>query len=214
MPIMKKFLVAASFFVVSATSNAYQVQLNGNVATGVLDLDIGNAFYDVLFVYVPGPHSVPDPADIFAAPASDETGAQRAVSVINDALNSSSAIAVGSAAGGGSSLSYLVPFLFNDPTCDTLCAKRGSSGYSVRSWAGPTQADISNGTGVYFARFSPAIAEAPLPPAFFLFSSGLAVLLWVRYRRPHFAPGGLNSNSMPLNLISDKVGLGWLSRSA
>ena len=174
---MKKLVTAGLLFFVSITSHAYQVQLNGtNNATGILGLGIGGTVYDVVFEYVPGPHTTPETTDVFATPDANLTGAQAAVTAINAALNTSPAITVGPDA-----YSYIIPYLFNNATCDTLCGKRGSSGFATGSWDGPTQADIKTDNGITFARFTPA-SPVPLPPAVFLFSSGLALLGWVRRR--------------------------------
>jgi len=133
----------------------------------------------VVFVYVSGPHNAPEATDVFATPAANLTGAQTAVTAINAALNTSPAVYVKDEILGSVSESYIVPYLFNDPTCDTLCGKRGATGFVMGSWDGPSQADIKTDNGIIFARFTPA-SPVPLPPAVLLFSSGLALLGWVR----------------------------------
>jgi hypothetical protein len=176
---MTRYLTAGLLFFLSAVSHAFEVQLDGTGtnATGILDLEIDNVLYNVAFMSVPGPHDAPIESDIFAFHAADVAGAAAAVVAINAALDTSDAVTVVS---GGSS--YIVPYLFNDATCDTLCGKRGTYPPVVGTeWEGPTQADIGHNTVVNFARFTPAIST-PVPPAVFLFSSGLALLGWLRRR--------------------------------
>ena len=178
---MNKLVTAGLLFFVSISSHAYQVQLTGTSATGILGLDIGGTLYDVVFEYVTGPHTTPDQGDIFATNGSNETGAADAVRAINAALNSSIAASIGT--GGPPADNFIIPYLFNNATCDTLCAKR--SVYTAipgvyADWLGPSQADIGENTGKQFARFTPANTVVPLPPAVFLFSSGIAFLSWVR----------------------------------
>jgi hypothetical protein len=177
---MKKFLAAGLLYFVTTTVYAFEVQLSGADATGILDLDIGDTFYDVMFNFVSGPHTSPGTTDIFASPVANESGAATAVAEIVAALNTSIAITVGN---GGQS--FIVPYLYNDATCNTLCAKRGSTGFVMGSWAGPTQADIGHNTGIYFAQFTPAdTMRTPVPPAIYMFLSGIAVLGWFRRRKP------------------------------
>jgi len=178
MKMISTFFIAGLLLSLCAVSHAFEVQLAGNNAAGILNLDIDGMFYDVMFEFVPGPHVASLSSDIFAHSGADETGAQAAVAAINAALNTSNATTVGT--GSGNASTYIVPYLYNDPVCDTLCGKRGSSGFTISGWAGPTQADIDTNLEIQFARFPPA--AVPLPPAVFLFPSGLAMLGWVRRR--------------------------------
>ena len=98
-------------------------------ATGILGLGIGGTVYDVVFEYVPGPHTTPETTDVFATPDANLTGAQAAVTAINAALNTSPAITVGPDA-----YSYIIPYLFNNATCDTLCGKEGLFRFRTAPW--------------------------------------------------------------------------------
>jgi hypothetical protein len=160
-------------------------------------------FYDVMFVYVTGTGSDPITAvpctgpdvycDVFVA---DDTGgqAQRAAQAIAALLTMEDATRVG---GDGPTpsgeIDYVVSYLYDVPpsTCADICTYRGVfdegdlGNPNDDSW-GTFFSQVDEGTEqnttvIEFARFKPA-APVPLPPAIYLFGSGLAVLLGVKRR--------------------------------
>jgi len=163
----------------TASSLAGTVLQTGNNATGILGLDVGGTLYDVVFEYVTD-HSVPNTGDIFLTPLSDPDGAQAAALAINSVLNSANITTVGSSL----TQSYLVPYEL-DPgqACDDLCTFRGSHIF-LPSWLSVTFSAIDPETDATFARFTPhAPSAVPVPPAVYLFVSGMMGLVGIARRR-------------------------------
>jgi len=168
------------WFISTASLPAANVLQTGDNATGILGLDVSGTLYDVVFEYVTD-HSVPDFRDIFLTPLSDSDGAQAAALAINSALNSATVTVT--TVGPSLSQSYLVPYeLDPGPACDDLCTFRGSRIF-LPGWLSVTGAPIDPETDATFARFTPHTPSAvPVPPAVYLFGSGLMGLASIARR--------------------------------
>jgi len=159
---------------------AANVLQSGDNANGILGLDVNGTLYDVVFEYVTD-HSVTDIRDIFLTPLSDPDGAQAAALAINSALNSATVTVT--TVGPVLTQSYLVPYeLDPGPACDDLCTFRGSRKF-LSGWLSVSFSAIDPETDATFARFTPHTPSAvPVPPAVYLFGSGLMGLAGIARR--------------------------------
>jgi len=192
---MAKFFVPAlMLFMACATTQAATTLLLSEDKTtleGISHLDIGgSALYDVVFEYVTGNHNSPDNRDIFQAPVSEMVGSQTAALAINELINSYNSLPettikitkIGQNPATETS-SFYIPFLY-DPVaqpngCEDLCVQKG-----VKSLFGSTfnytESSLLPGDSANFARFTVA---APVPPAVYLFGSGMVGLVGMARRR-------------------------------
>jgi hypothetical protein len=153
-------------------AHAFTVDLDGTNATGINNLDIGGAAYDVTFDFVQADTAAScgaAPCDVFFG---DQTGAEAAVDAINTALSSTAAITVGSAI----KMDYFVPYAIAATDVNAWQGTNLETGFWIKS----TNAALDTTDIIEFARFSPAVV--PIPPAAWLFGSALAILGWVRRR--------------------------------
>lgn len=185
-------LVCLVFMLASAASHATTVIMQGTYATGIKGLDIGlPTYYDISFELVTGtasqiiilePCAAATPCDLFAG---NQAGSLLAATAIAEALAGAGAdrVAVAGPTGTFSRGSLKIAY---DDTCkdgpDTgICVTELF--YNGSSWLPPLDKFIFNDNAdVIFARFTPAL-HTPLPPAAYLFASGLAMLGWMRRRR-------------------------------
>jgi hypothetical protein len=159
-------------------------------AIGILNLEISGTAYDVDFTQITITDGLgPASGDVFAGPVEDivanQAAATAAVAAINAALD-----ATGTVKTAGSVLNniYSVPYLFDDQRsigqggCGYLCTMDGDSLFIAGTWGTPVNGAYDIDDQIYVARFTTP-ATVPLPPAAFLFVSGLAILGWVRRRQ-------------------------------
>jgi hypothetical protein len=206
-----KIAIASLLLMISMSAQAFQVVLDGTGtnATSILNLDIGGTFYDVTFEESLASAAAPCPGDggtypcdLYAAnPASDpgnQTGATAAATQIALALNEDISIS-----GSGSPLAQtlgpaglpqsevLVPWHFDVNACNGgvggtqgTCAQQAIAIAGAGSWGalGIGTQEVQSTALVNYARFAPAAAVVPIPPAAWLFGSALGLLGWVRRR--------------------------------
>ena len=176
---MRNFVgIVLLLFCVSSYAFVVDLDPNDNTqAIGIRNLDIQGTAYDVIFEYSEGPHSTPQPGDIFI----DEAGAVAATNAINAALNSVSVI---QSVGSSMDNRFLVPWEFDTKPCGS----QGDTGTCTQegrlfggSWNSSFhELDSAVDAPIEMARFSAAIV--PIPAAAWLFSSALGILVWVRKR--------------------------------
>lgn len=176
---MQKFrtaIISALILVLASVSaQAFTVDLDGNNATGINNLDIGGTAYDVTFEFVQastanGPTCAPSvPCDIFFG---NETAADAAANAINAALNSTVAVSVGST----SKNSFFVPWAAGGGNID---ASQGTTPGLPGAWQF-IGASLDSTDLIEYARFTPAVI--PVPAAVWLFGSALGLLGWIRRR--------------------------------
>jgi len=186
------WLIGLALFLAGTASHA-AVTLEGNTAVGITALDIGLPdLYNVTFHRVVGSVSNPielvpcvpgTPCDLFGGSPGDMSGAETAANAIQTALKDAGADSIGLPGGGYSDTSYMVPY---DDTCTDQgdpCIDVWDTFYNFPIWLNPQDTLIFKDTAdVMFARFQPT-SQVPLPPAAYLFASGLALLGWMRRRR-------------------------------
>jgi len=187
------WLIGLVLFLAGTATHA-GVIVEGNTAVGITALDIGLPdLYDITFEAVTGsmgnpitlePCVVLGPScDLFGG---DQSGALAAAGAIRTALMAG-ADSVGLPGGGYSETSFRVPY--NDACTNSgdPCIDVYETPYNI-IWLNPqetfifTEPDIQS--SVIFARFQPA-SQVPLPPAAYLFASGIVGLIGMaRRRRP------------------------------
>lgn len=158
------------------------VDLDG---TGTLSL------FDVVFQFLDGqdiPITDPEacglgnPCDVFVFDPLGEVHAQATAGAISDVLNSVGATAVGfgiSPPATGINQFY-VPYEFSGPSnCEDVCTY---SGWNPSGAWFPIFAEVDMTGQVELARLTPVV-HTPIPPAVFLFASGLALLGIFKRRR-------------------------------
>lgn len=192
MPRVLAILILGLVFWSPAYAATVQVDATGGIAEKIFNLDIGGAFYDVVFEHVDGdvdPYSsfvpcAPDdsvPCDVFS---NDETGAIAASEAIKqffNAYNAQSGTAidrVGTVL--TSDVNFFVPYQIGQG-CNDFCARRQR--FKISTWFHEDAPDIADNVVTEFARFQPATAPVPLPPAVYMFLSGIAIFGWFRRRR-------------------------------
>jgi hypothetical protein len=199
---MLKYLVAVCLTLCFwPPSYAATVQLDGTgtIAEKIFNIEIGvDTFYDVILEYVDGsinPYTsfidcdfinAPDvPCDAFADNVGGAVATGAAIELLIDSYNTETIQAtrtnnlrVGDS--GGSDVQFFVPYKFGQG-CNDFCAERIR--YNVSTWFHEDAPDLPSNTESVYARFTPA-APVPLPPAMYMFLSGIAVLGWFRRRKP------------------------------
>jgi hypothetical protein len=207
----KKIFITGLLFSICVSAQAFMVDfdVSGTNATGIRNLEIDETFYDVTFVEslastvaaCPG-DSGTYPCDLYAAnPASgvgNVAGATAAAAQIALALNEDVSIGgdgspVAESVGpvGLGQLEVLVPWQFDVTACNGgvggttgTCAQQAVALEGAGSWGalGIATQEIQSTILVNYARFAPAAAVIPVPPAVWLFGSALGMLGWVRQR--------------------------------
>jgi hypothetical protein len=183
----KALFAGAILALVNTGVFAATVLVNGSTATAVLNLDVAGVFYDVTFEHVSGtvnPITGFGPGDIFAGNAG---ASQQAVNAINQALEGAGLARVGAGTSGSGANTYVVPYQFGQG-CQDFCAYRGFNSGNP-NWL-TLDSDVDELADIEFARFTVSVAAVPVPPALYLFASGLAMLGAARKRRHHDGGAG------------------------
>ena len=190
---MPKYLAAVLLgLIFCSSSHAATVQLDGTgtIAEKIFNLDIGGTFYDVVFEFVNGdvdPFSsfipcAPDGSVLCDAFSGDENGAIAASEAIKEFFNTHNAQGGGINLVGNSSdsdVNFFVPYQIGQG-CNDFCARRQR--FKISTWFHEDAPDLADNVVTEFARFQPATA-VPLPPAIYMFLSGIGVLGWIRRRK-------------------------------
>ena len=189
---MKKILSIVLLLLTGATAQAATVVFDGGSTTnaiGIDDLVFDGETWDVEFQKGPFPNlrdcvsvGQEPPCDPFlSSDGSTETLASNALNAIVTALNGSTATSVGA----NSQVQFYVPYSDN-PSNPASCKDGPDSGYCVIGASNPisTPGYWDNGgptlvfpdeTALQLARFT-QVNAVPVPPAAFLFASGLGLL--------------------------------------
>jgi hypothetical protein len=149
------------------------------------------SFFDVIFQYVDGQvSSITDPVecnqgvpcDVFAFDPSGEAHAQATARAIAALLNDANAARVGTGSAGIGAVTFAVAYDFyaSPSVCSDICTYKGWN--PSGTWAS-FFSEVDNRAQIEFARLTP-VMHAPIPPAVFLFASGLALLGMLRRKRP------------------------------
>jgi hypothetical protein len=178
------YLVALASHAVTATLDE-----SGTNVIELKNLDVGGVSYDVL-IEEHLVSSASDGRDIF----STKTDAEITAEAIRIAIQNTAAISVGSSSvgcdpfQGNCTLELLIPYSYNS-TCQGVCGWGvfNDSFVTSGSWTKQDKT-VDSASTVEFAKFIPA-STVPVPPAVFLFGSGIVALAGIS-RRPW---GSVNS---------------------
>jgi hypothetical protein len=194
----KSLLLVSCVYFLTTSAQASNVILEGSNAVGIQKFVVGEDLYDVIFETIDG-SAIPDgnghdglpydPRDIFVnsldpGVGGDAAGAQMAANNIATLLQAAGAATVGQSAIPGPATtwnSFIVPYRYESPptgtTCE-ICMYRGSN--LIGPWVATSAEGDYLGTFT-FAKFSPS--AVPIPPALWLFGSGLFGLVGIAHRR-------------------------------
>ena len=174
--------VCALFVCLSAPVNAATVVTDGGVATSIQNLFIDSIQYNVTFTAkssFDGVFGTGSPSTTFWG---DQTGAEAAVTAINNELNTFNSgnidlVGIGTGANEFEN-DYLVPFTFSSGSI--VASARGNNGFTVANvWGSLATFEKERAEStVVWAEFT----VVPVPAAAWLFGSALGLLGWMRRR--------------------------------
>ena len=163
-------MVAALFLLGVSSAQAAMVTLDGDTATGILNLNVDGVLYNVDFVNASADDIYGDPPG-FDFNSEDAVTANKAV---RDALNDSAAVWVGpSSSPQDRDNMYAIG---GDVDFGTVVVAR--SEYTDPDWHEILPIQYPRGSEKLYADFTPV----PVPAAFWLFGSALGMIAWGKRR--------------------------------